>query len=109
PPSQEFQFRVIVARITTASSTTSRGMPYFRRFALERAEECSGSGFCADPVVEGVLSAAIVNVPRRTCRCRMSKALPVPSRRDMNPHEKRPLIAAEGRRFPAQVPTFRHL
>src|SRR5215469_10146640 len=61
PPSQEFQFQIIVAKIAAASSTTTSGITSFRHAALGGCGRRSGStGFIGALVV-----AAIVGPPFR--------------------------------------------
>src|SRR5271170_4807230 len=60
PPSQPFQFQVIVTRITAASSTTNTGTTNVRHFALGGTCACSGSGALEEA---GVLAVAILDTP----------------------------------------------
>ena len=59
PPSQEFQFRVIVNTTVAASSTTSSGVPYFCQFGFACAGTCSGSEVRAGASAGFTVSVAI--------------------------------------------------
>src|ERR1700733_6212695 len=62
PPSQEFQFRVIVNTTAAASSTMSRGVPYFCQAGLG----AGGSGLCSGSAAlagAGVLADAMMVGP----------------------------------------------
>src|SRR5271168_1910073 len=75
PPSQAFQFRVIVATTMIASRTTRMGAPYFRHAGFSGgAATCSGSAAAvAADGVTGVratavaLSVDVIATPRMDC------------------------------------------
>src|SRR5262249_21321281 len=60
PPSQEFQFKIIVAKIAAASSTTNSGITSFRHPGLAGCGRRSGSTVFTGA---GVVVAAIVDPP----------------------------------------------
>src|SRR5713101_1959501 len=74
PPSQEFQFQLIVAKMAAASNTTNPGTTNFFHFGWGFG--CSGT--CSGPTAwagAGVLAAAIVKTPLCVLLAECLKAL----------------------------------
>src|ERR1700679_2242908 len=65
PPSQEFQFRVMVSTTATISRTTNNGTRYFRHLGSGTAVTCAGSAGRAGAGA-GVDADAIMETPPRS-------------------------------------------
>src|SRR5260370_38418670 len=76
PPSQEFQFLVIVNTTAAASSTTNAGTRNFRHFCCGGAVVCSGAAVCAAAGVEA--DAIIGKTPECASLPRVFRAITSP-------------------------------